>query len=686
MTTRTRSLPDLAALLSLDAGRGRISVGRERFILVSAAAMGALRKELVETVGPALAAEVLFRFGRRCGREDAVRVREEWGVADPARALGMGPLLHAFTGVARVIPSDTRGGAAAPAHLAGTWEDSYEADEHLRLIGAAAAPACWTLAGYASGYASEILHRELVCRETACRAAGERECRWVLTPADPGSPEDLPDYLRTAYAALEVRLRRQGELLDALADSSDDAVYTVDAYGTVTSWNGAAARIFGHSPAGILGRHERILLPAYLVDAGEDRRLGLVAAGGGSGPLRTARTWRVDASGRNLPASEVRSAILDARGEGVGATVVLHPLPATPPEDAERTLRTLLDGIPDGIALTTVDQRIVECNRAFQDLAAAGEETSLEGRTCHSLLARSETPCAECPTGELFQAGHPVSCQRSLLDREGNARHLDLRSFPLRDAAGRVTHELKVVRDVTGERERERELEEKRRLASLGEMSARLAHEVKNPLAGIRGALQVLGRRRPAGDPEREIFDDLIAHIDRLDTTVRDLLAFARPPQARLEETRPADVMEAALSLLRDGSDMEGITLRAEDHGAPAIPLDRQQWVQVLTNLVLNAAQALRAGDPREITLAASPSGDGVSFEVRDRGPGVAAADRPRLFAPFFTTKPRGTGLGLSICRKIAEAHGGTLEYEAPADGGSVFRARIPRRAIAPRR
>ena len=239
---------------------------------------------------------------------------------------------------------------------------------------------------------------------------------------------------------------------------------------------------------------------------------------------------------------------------------------------------------------------------------------------------------------------------------------------------------------MTSEVERDRELEEKRRLAALGEMAARVAHEVKNPLAGMRGALQVLASRRPAGDPEKEVLGEVVAHIDRLDTTVKDLLSFSRPSEVHLEPTRPDDVVQAALSLLRDAPEMKGVRLEFLPTGAPEAALDRQQMVQVLTNLVQNAVQALRPGDDATVTVGTGATADGrcAEFTVRDRGPGIPAAARGRIFTPFFTTKARGTGLGLAISRKIVEAHAGSMEFECPGDGGTLFRVRLPLESAPP--
>jgi PAS domain S-box-containing protein len=680
---------DLASLFTMDPERGRITLGRERMLLVSADAMGALRRELHEALGPALAAEVLFRFGRRCGEEEAERVLGELEVEDREEALLMGPLLHAFEGVTRVhtgaVRNDPEDGGF---FMEGTWEDSYEAEQHLRLFGPSEGPICRTLTGYASGYASVAMGRDLLCRERSCRGRGDSVCSWTISPAPAPEPEHLPEELRTAYQELEFRIKGQEELFRSLTEVSDaigTVVYTVDENGVVTSWNRTAAETFGHAPEEVIGRHERILFPGDRVAAREPEQLMETIR---DGRVEEAVRRRVRANGTEFRVRGGRSPVRAPDGRVVGATIVLSPLSPEMPGlpggavGAEQTLKALLDNVPAGIALATADQSLVECNRGFREMLGL-RDGPVEGLSCYALLAGVGSACSDCPSHLVFESGSSARCRPSFVRADGRRVYFDLRSFPLRNAEGRVTHELKYVRDVTSEVERERELEDQRRLAMVGEMAARVAHEVKNPLAGMRGALQVLASRRSDEDPEKEILGEVVAHIDRLDTTVQDLLSFSRPSHLHLEPTLPDDVVEAVLSLLGNSPEVNGVEVRFERGAAPAVPLDRQQMVQVLTNLVQNAVQALRQADRRRIILATGVTPDGLraEFRVVDRGPGIPPSVRSRVFTPFFTTKARGTGLGLAISRKIVEAHRGTIEFENPAEGGTVFRVTLPLQA-----
>jgi two-component system, NtrC family, sensor histidine kinase HydH len=218
----------------------------------------------------------------------------------------------------------------------------------------------------------------------------------------------------------------------------------------------------------------------------------------------------------------------------------------------------------------------------------------------------------------------------------------------------------------------ERRFEEQRRLAILGEMSSVIAHELRNPLASLKGHAQLLAERLPADGRERRKAERIVMEAQRLETLSGDLLDFSRIGPIDRKEVDPAALLRAAA----ESVDASRIALSVE--GAPRhFPLDAERVRQALTNLLLNAVQASPAGTPASAHLATE--GDSLVFTVRDRGPGIPPADRERIFEPFFTTRPSGTGLGLAVALRIVEMHGGTLTAANDPDGGASFRMAIPR-------
>ena len=229
------------------------------------------------------------------------------------------------------------------------------------------------------------------------------------------------------------------------------------------------------------------------------------------------------------------------------------------------------------------------------------------------------------------------------------------------------------------------QLKEQHRLAALGTMSAGLAHEIRNPLAGIKGAAQYL-----QGDVTREELGDFVSLIveetDRLNEVVSQFLAYARPFEVSTEPGDANELVERALSLVRAEGHPETVRFEADlDEALPAAQMDRDKLQQVLINLMHNALHAI--GSAGTVTVRTAPgrlrhrAGRGraaVEIHVIDDGPGIGPEDLEKLFIPFFTTKPRGTGLGLAISLRLIEAHGGEIDARSKPGQGSTFTVRIP--------
>ncbi len=227
------------------------------------------------------------------------------------------------------------------------------------------------------------------------------------------------------------------------------------------------------------------------------------------------------------------------------------------------------------------------------------------------------------------------------------------------------------------ERQRmERRLEEVSHLANVGELAASLAHEIKNPLAGISGAIQVIGSVLEPDDPRREIISEILSQIDRLDRTARDLLIYARPKPPSRTPKNLGKVIERTVKFLRQGPALHDIPIRCRglDCGASA-RIDESQIEQVISNLVLNAAHACEEGGEVSISLWANR--DNRYIEIADTGCGMTRESVERAFEPFFTTKVKGTGLGLAICKRIVEAHNGRITIDSVEGKGTQVRIQL---------
>lgn len=215
------------------------------------------------------------------------------------------------------------------------------------------------------------------------------------------------------------------------------------------------------------------------------------------------------------------------------------------------------------------------------------------------------------------------------------------------------------------------------RLSALGEIAAGLAHEIQNPLAGIKGALEVVASRATPGSPEAEFAGIGGKELARLDALVREFLTYARPRDPALQPTKVGDLLERVVTLLRPEAEKKKVTLRVErPDTARSLALDPEQMTQVIFNVVLNAVQASPSGGTVRVQESQDPEWAGI--DVIDEGPGIAREHLSRLFDPFFTTKARGTGLGLAISQRIVTAHRGTITALPGSPSGSIFRIRLP--------
>ncbi|HEY5997613.1 MAG TPA: ATP-binding protein, partial [Candidatus Deferrimicrobiaceae bacterium] len=239
------------------------------------------------------------------------------------------------------------------------------------------------------------------------------------------------------------------------------------------------------------------------------------------------------------------------------------------------------------------------------------------------------------------------------------------------------------------ERFHHRQLARADRLASLGEMAAGIAHEIKNPLAGIFGAAQILAREFPEGDSRREIVDEMTALIRRLDNTIRDLLNFARYTEPRFSRANINEVIDKVLFLVRQIPEGKRARIVREfDPAMPAIEMDQEQIKQVFLNLALNALQAKPDGCTLTIRTFAEVPEDVPDIKARarfamaqvaDDGPGIPSDKIGKIFHPFFTTKESGTGLGLSMTRKILDLHDGWITAASEPGRGSTFTVFLPK-------
>lgn len=237
------------------------------------------------------------------------------------------------------------------------------------------------------------------------------------------------------------------------------------------------------------------------------------------------------------------------------------------------------------------------------------------------------------------------------------------------------------VRRLTDELERKnQELARREQMAALGEVAASLAHEIRNPLSGLRLFAALLTRPDTEPAQVRDLAGKILQGLRTLEGTVNDILLFARQGCYQPGDQDLAELLKEALRGIEHLAQARQVPLELQPPERPStVWADRIQLLRALGNLLSNAIEASQPG--QQVTLLAVPAAQRpgqVEIRVQDQGPGIPAADRRRIFDPFYTTKSTGTGLGLPMVQRIVENHGGTLELQDAPGGGACFRLTLP--------
>ncbi len=281
--------------------------------------------------------------------------------------------------------------------------------------------------------------------------------------------------------------------------------------------------------------------------------------------------------------------------------------------------------------------------------------------------------------------------------KDGSIYWVDTTIVPFLNSEGKPYQYVAIRHDITQRKRAEEqvlqqaaELQRAAQLSFVGELAAGLAHEIKNPLAGIQGGVDILIRRRDKNDPEREALEGMRHEVERIDNTVRALLDRARPRLVSVRASSLTDIVGRAVNLARAQSTNAAtgdrdLSIHFEPPTDPiTILIDPAQIEDAVLNLIINAIEATDGHGTVRIRVARSEDDRSEEFEdeaiveVSDNGRGISEEDLNRIFNPFFTTRPGGTGLGLPAVRRIARAHGGGVVVKSSFGEGSTFTLHLP--------
>ncbi|NWF53465.1 MAG: PAS domain S-box protein [Syntrophaceae bacterium] len=352
--------------------------------------------------------------------------------------------------------------------------------------------------------------------------------------------------------------------------------------------------------------------------------------------------------------------------------------------ETKNFLESVIEKAGDAISVMDLEGRILYWNEGAERIYGFKKEEVLGKKPSEFFPPgdekfKGEEECLMASLMERVWAGEVVSnFETRRKTKDGREITVRMTVSPLRNAEGAIVGATRICRDITHLKRAEERLMLTERLSSLGELTAGVAHELRNPLAGIKINTQVLARKKDLSETDRRVLESTQEGIEKIQKIVDDMLHFARPKPAHFKEEDISEVIEKSLSVLQAKLRKGNISLAfTREEGLPRVRIDVHQIQQVLINLILNAIQAMEKGGTLALRVFRE-AGDGVGVEIRDTGIGIPAANLKKIFDPFFTTKSEGTGLGLSITAKILDAHRASLDVESKEGKGSVFTLHFP--------
>jgi len=325
----------------------------------------------------------------------------------------------------------------------------------------------------------------------------------------------------------------------------------------------------------------------------------------------------------------------------------------------------IIESMPSGVFTTDMDRKIISFNTSAQEITGLSQ-AEVTGRTPDDIFPF------------LRDSREPFDRIDGEIHRDGRILSVGMRISSLRDSSGKPIGMIGVFQDLTELKTMEAEVKRKEKWAVIGRLSASIAHELRNPLAALKGSMEMLREKRVSEEHADHLMEIALSEMDRLNAIITDFLLYAKPRELNKQSFDVHQALRDITMLLRnDGTSGKHVEISTRLDGALFITGDAGQIQQVFWNLCRNAVDAVSDGGTIEIYT--EQHNNTVEIFFRDNGKGINKSDTDNVFYPFYTTKERGTGLGLSIALKIAEEHGGKIEVDSGGAGkGSTFKVILP--------
>ena len=339
------------------------------------------------------------------------------------------------------------------------------------------------------------------------------------------------------------------------------------------------------------------------------------------------------------------------------------------------------DLIQEDVMVMNFDYRIVDINKSMLEKLGLQRDEVI-GRYCYEITHHRDLPCSgdhhPCPLLESMESKRPYQTTHVHLDKNNREIYYSISTYPL-FAGNDLIGAVEISRDITQEIKVQKTLMQQEKLASIGRLSAGVAHEINNPMTTILTSAMLLQEDLAEDDPMRQELELIASETMRCRKIVTSLLNFARQsqPDKRLNDLNK--MIRESILLTQKQAAFKDVSIHCETkEDIPPIWFDKGQVEQAIINLILNAVEATPPGGRITIRTDCCDREDRTCIEIWDNGEGIAEQDLVRIFDPFFTTKASGTGLGLAITHGIIEQHGGSIEVESEPGKGTCFSIYLP--------
>lgn len=346
-------------------------------------------------------------------------------------------------------------------------------------------------------------------------------------------------------------------------------------------------------------------------------------------------------------------------------------------DNLEALQKDIIDSLTSGLIATNMEGR-VEFFNAFATNLIGIEEEHLRHRSLAEIFPElqvfvSPEPDARLAPLEKQKQAELTYCMPEGSAEEGGKRVLGCSVAPLHNRSNEQIGVLLLLQDLTPLKQIEAIAREREKLASVGGMAAGLAHEIRNPLSSLSGAVQLLRSELSLSGDDQLLMDIVVKETNRLNGLLSDFLLFARPKTIQKHRCDLNTLVQEAVYLFKQDKRYEHVEVSVDIPAPCLAQLDAEIFHQALWNLITNAAQAMLSQENGLIKIAATKGKNGTSVSITDNGPGIDEAIGGQIFEPFFSTKEGGTGLGLAVVRRIISEHGGHIEWDRSFVGGTRF-------------